>query len=110
TSALFAAFKRVDPIPILLHVYDRPAPRLGFSQSLVQAAERRPLIGIFADGIGVMNEQSKARSRAYGGPLQHRQIAVGVTKCSDGSASDVHVDTHRLALVVVDKVHFRQAR
>src|SRR5271169_4470763 len=77
-SALFAAFKRVDPIPILLHVHNSPTPRLGFSQSLVQVAERRPLISIFADGIGVVNEQSKARLRASGSPLQHRQIAVGV--------------------------------
>src|ERR1700756_4866188 len=77
-SALFADLERVNTLPVLLHVHDSPTLRLGFSQSLVQGAERRYVIGILADGIGVVYKQSKARSRAGGGPLQHLQIAIRV--------------------------------
>ena len=51
-----------------------------------------------------MDKQSKAGPRAAGGPLQHLQIAVRVAKRSDGPASNVHVDTHRLANVIVHKI------
>ena len=42
-------------------------------------------------------------------PLQHLEVAVGVAEGGDGAPADVRVDTDRLAGLVVDEVHRRQA-
>src|ERR1035437_6712747 len=51
-----------------------------------------------------MYEQPQSRSGAGGTPLEHLQVAVRVAKCGDGLSSDVLVDGHGFADVVVDKI------
>ena len=66
------------------------------------------IVGVFAFGVGVMDDQAEARAAAHRGPLQHFEIAVGVAERGDRAAADVLVDADRLAGLVVDEVDLGQ--
>src|ERR1700688_201055 len=54
-----------DQLPVLLHVDDGPAALHGLVQGVVELADvRLPVVGVFALGIGVMNEAGKARAHS----------------------------------------------
>ena len=78
---------RKNPLPVLLHIHDGPAVPPGLVEGFVETANGRlTIVGIFAVGIGVMDDEAKARARPGGGPLDHLQVAVGVA-ASDASAN-----------------------
>src|ERR1700733_12364623 len=103
-------FERKHPVPVVLHVHHSPTPRRGFSQRHLQLAHARRIVRELADRVRMVYEQSKAGPITRGGPLQHLQIAVRVTKRRNGPAPDVHVDAHRLADVIVHKIQLWQPR
>src|SRR5258708_30098071 len=101
-SMLKSFFYRKNRLPILLHVDDRPALRGRLVQRLVELADLRlPVVGVFALGIGVVHEPHEARAIAGRGPLQHLQIAVGVSECKNGTTPDKTIDADRLAGAVI---------
>lgn len=69
---------------------------------------RFAVISPLALGIGLMHVKHKAFARTRGRPLQHLQIAVGVAESRYRPATDMPVDTDRLALLVIDEIDFRQ--
>ena len=83
--------------------------RVRFVEALVELADvRLAVVGPFALGVGVVDEEAEARAAAGGGPLQHLQVAVGVAEGGDRPAADVLVDADGLAGLVVDEVDLRQ--
>src|SRR5262247_3621495 len=89
---------REDLLPVRLHVDHRPVALPGFVERLVEPADVRvPVIGIFALGIGVMNNAHETGTRPGGGPLQHLQVAVRIAESENRVAADEAVDADRLA-------------
>lgn len=97
---------RIDDLPIPLHVDHVPIPGLGLFQGLFRAL----VVGVFPLGVGVVHEQGQPGPLlADGGPLEHLLVAVGIAASGDGPATDVGVDAHGLARLVVDEGDLRQA-
>src|SRR5712672_2189343 len=95
-----ALLERNDHLPILLHVDHGPLINGSGRQSDVETAEMRlPVVGIFAFGIGVVNDGAEAYAAADP-PLQHIEIAVGIAERSDRPAADSFVDCNRLVCLV----------
>src|SRR4051812_30915941 len=70
---------------------------------------RIAVVGIFALRVGVVDDQAEPRtSGAERGPLQHFEIAVGISERRDWTAADVLVDPDRLSRLVVDEVDVGQ--
>lgn len=67
------------------------------------------VVGPFAHGIGVMNDEGKTRTCATSGPLQHLEVAVRIAKGRNGAAADMMIDPDWLAGFVVDEVQLGQA-
>ena len=66
-----------NALPVVFHVDDRPFIQRGGVQRFVEATKGRvPVVGIFAFGVGMMNNQAKAASTGHRRPLQHLEIAV----------------------------------
>jgi len=81
----------------------------GLIEGFVETANGRlTIVGIFAVGIGVMDDEAETRPRTGGGPLDHLQVAVGVAESGDGPPADVHLNADGFTRLVVDKVDFRQ--
>ena len=79
-------------------------------QRLVEAAEVRvAVVGVFAFGVGVVDDQPEAHAAGHRGPLQHFEVAVGIAEGRDRAAADMFIDADRLAGLVVDEVDLRQA-
>ena len=74
-------------------------------ERLVELADLRlPVVGVFALGIGVMDDAGEARAGPCRRPLQHLQIAVGIAEREDRPPADEAVDADRLARPVVDEL------
>ena len=75
-------------LPVVLHVDDGPALLRGLVERLVELADvRSAIVGIFALGVGVVDDEAEPRRPCSPGrPLQHLQVAVGVAerRRSDG--------------------------
>src|SRR5262245_4322210 len=90
--------ERVDLLPVGLHVDDRPAPRLGLVERLVQPADvRLAVVRPFASRVGVMDDAHEPLALAGRRPLEHLLIAVRVAKREHGPPADELLDVHRLA-------------
>src|SRR5690606_25200353 len=66
------------------------------------------VVGVFADGVGVVDDQAEAGAVAGGGPLEHLEVAVGVAEGEDGTLADEALDADGLAGFVVHEVRLRQ--
>ncbi len=56
-------------------------------ERFVEAAEGRvAIVGVFARGVGVMDDEAKAGATGHRRPLQHLQIAVGIAEGRDRAA------------------------
>src|SRR5688572_18868596 len=87
---------REDSLPVVLHIHDRPAPGRGFVQGFVQLADvRLAVVGPFALGVGVMDDQSETRAAPRNGPLEHLQITVGIAEGGDGAAANVMLQARK---------------
>ena len=72
----------------MLHIHNGPAVSPGLVEGFVETANGRlTIVGIFALGIGVMDDEAETRPRTGGGPLDHLQVAVGVAKSASAAAS-----------------------
>ena len=101
---------RVNDLPVLLHVDNRPAFRLCFVEAFVEAANAGlSVVGPFALGIRMVDVKREPRPLSGSRPLQHLQVAVGVAERGNGSPADLLVDGNRLAFLVVKEVEFGQA-
>src|SRR5882724_641188 len=70
---------------------------------------RVAVIRIFAFRVRMMDDQTEPRpTGAARRPLQHFEIAVGVTKSRDRTAADMLVDTDWLSRLVVDEIDLGQ--
>ena len=77
----------------------------GFIQRLVELAEGGgPVVGVFAVGVGVVDEAGKAGAISGHGPFQHLLVAVGIAEGEDRAATDELVDGDGLAGLVIDDV------
>src|SRR5687767_5686302 len=66
-----------DFLPVGFHADDNPVLRLGLVERLVELADvRGTVVGEFAFGIVVVDEQHQTLALAGGGDLQHLQVAV----------------------------------
>lgn len=102
-----APLERKNHLPILFHVDHGPLVSGSGRQSDVETAEiRLPVVGIFAFGIGVVNDRAEAYAAADRRPPQHIEIAVGIAERSDRPAADGLIDCNRLACLVVDEIDF----
>jgi hypothetical protein len=63
----------------------------------------RSLVGPFALGVIMVDDQAEARAVAGGGPFEHREIAVRVAGGEDRALADVADDADGLARLVVDE-------
>ena len=89
-----------------VHLFTAAASRATSSLPKCELA----VVGIFAHRIGMVNDQAEPYpTGAERCPLQHFEIAVGVTEGGDRTAADVLVDTDRLSGFVVDEIDFGQA-
>lgn len=87
----------------------RPIPGMGFVERFVEATDMGvAIIGPFSLGIRVMHQQTEPSAVTGCRPLQHLQIAVGVTERRDGATADATVDGNRLALLVINEVDLRE--
>src|SRR6266700_1350712 len=57
-----------------------------------------------------MDDQSKTYAPAQGCPLQHFEVAIGISEGGDRATADVFVDPHRFAALVVNEIDLRQAK
>src|SRR6478672_1300179 len=72
---------RENHIPIARHVYDSPAFRICFIESLVETAHVGfAIVGPFAVRIGVMHKAHKAYTVTRRRPLEHLLVTVGIAK------------------------------
>ena len=103
--------RRVDHLPVSLHVYNGPAFRCCFVEPFLQAADAGiAVISPFSVAIGMVNVEGESRPRSGRGPLQHLQVAIRVAESGDGAAADVLVDPNRLASLVVNEAYLGYAR
>src|SRR5262245_26095509 len=99
-----------DLFPLGLHVHDRPSPRSGFVERLVESADRRlPVVRELPLGVSVVDETQESRAGSGGGPLQHLAIAVRIAERKHRPPSYELVDARRFARAVVDEIDLRQA-
>jgi hypothetical protein len=89
--------EREHPLPVRLHVHDRPAPRLGLGEPFLEPADVRAVVGPLAVGVGVVDVQAEARAGDGGRPLQHLEVAVRVAERRDRPPADVHLDADEFA-------------
>lgn len=81
--------RRVDRIPISLHVCDRPTTRPRLVQRFVETPDVRiSIVGPFTVSVSMMNDRAKSTALTGSGPLQHLEVAVGIAKCGDWPAAD----------------------
>src|SRR3954468_19251798 len=103
----FLRFECKHVLPVALHIHNRPVLRFGFVPSLVELSDgRRAVIGPLTLGVCVMDNQPEAFATPIGRPLEHLEVFVGIAEGSDRTPSDVQMDTHGFACLVVNKVHF----
>src|SRR6476646_9460287 len=70
---------------------------------------RMAVVGVFALRVGVMHDQTQAGATcAERRPLQHLEIAVGVTESGNGTTTDMLIDADRLSCFVIDKIDLGQ--
>lgn len=63
---------RKDRLPVFLHVNNCPASNGCFVQRLVELSDLRlSVVGIFALGVGMVDESHESRARTGRRPLQH---------------------------------------
>ena len=98
--------EREHTFPITLHVDHCPLVQSRGVQSRVELPEvRLAVVGIFPFCIGVMDDQSEAYAPAQGCPLQHFEVAIGISEGGDRATADVLVDPHWFAALVVNEIH-----
>src|SRR5262245_47670112 len=101
---------REDCSPVVLHVDENPTPFGRLVESFVEASNVRvAIVGVFALGISMMNDQSEAGAVFHRGPLEHLKVAIGVAEGNDRAATDEAINADRLARAVVDKIDVRHA-
>src|SRR5215471_14045138 len=84
-------------LPVALHVDNRPMIGWREVERHVEAAEMRlPIVGVFAFGIGMMDEHAEP-------------IAVGIAEGSNRAATDVLIDSNRFPGLVVNEIDGREA-
>src|SRR5262245_43603473 len=89
----FLLLKRVNNFPVFFHIYYGPSPGLCLVEGLVELADLRcPVICPLALVISVVHQQCKSSSRPGSRPLQHLQVAIGITKSRRWTASDAAID------------------
>src|SRR4051812_18861137 len=99
---------RKNGLPVVLHAQDCPTFRRSFIKPFVERADvRLAVVGELARGVVVMDVETEARPGTCGSPLQHLQIAIGITKGGDGSAANVGLNTNRFTILVVDEINRR---
>src|SRR6185436_21101112 len=99
------ASKRKYPVPVVLHVDNGPAHRLGGVERLVEAANGgMAVIGPFPLGVGVVHDKGEAGAAASLGPFEHLQAAVGIAESRDRLPAYLHMDVDGLAGLVVDEI------
>src|SRR5688572_1849435 len=89
---------RIDGLPVLLHIDDRPFFLLRLVEGLVEFADmRRAVIRPLASRVRVVDNEPEARALAGCGPLQHLPVAIGIAERGDRAAADERLDTRGLA-------------
>jgi hypothetical protein len=107
---LSPALKRENTLPVALHVNDCPSSRLRFIESLVETANAGiSVVSPLAVGIRVMNIEAKAPATARSYPLEHLQVAIGVTERGDWATANVLINANRFTGFVVNEVDLWQA-
>ncbi len=98
-----------DFFPVILHADYGPAFGVGLIEGLIKFADGGvAVVGILADGVGVVDEEHKAGTGAGGCPFEHLLVAVGVAEGGDWVQADVGVDADGFAGAVVDEADLRQ--
>jgi hypothetical protein len=98
--------KRKDAIPIVLHVHDGPSVHSRGVQSLIELAKIGvSVIGVFAPGVSVMDDETESHCTGSSCPLKHLEVPIRVTKRGDRPLAYVLIDSDRLASLIIDKVN-----
>jgi len=66
------------------------------------------VVGPLALGVGVMDDETEARTGTGCRPLQHLVIAIGITERCERPSANVHLDADWLAFFVIHEVDLRQ--
>lgn len=91
-----------NDLPIIFHIDDTPTFRISFVKPFIEFTDGRfAIVGPLARGIGVMNVKAKVGSVASSSPLQHGQVAIGVSRGEDRATTDVALDAYGLAVFVI---------
>ena len=73
--------KREDGFPVVLHIDNGPALRLSDVERLVEFTDGGvTVVSPFPLGIGVVDNKGEADAASSLRPLEHLQVAVGVSK------------------------------
>ena len=97
-----------DIFPIVFHADHLPFPFSGHPKPFVQSSDRGfVIIGVLADGIIMVIQQTHAFPIASGGELKHRNISVRVAVGKDWGAANVQLNFLSLLLTVIDDQDFR---
>ena len=104
----FRELEREDDLPGVLHADELPlVARCGIEPGGEAADVRVAIVGVLAHRVGVPDERPealvRARLRAVGGRLQHREVAIGIAERRNGDAADGVIDADRLARPVVEQ-------
>src|SRR5262245_52119764 len=81
-------FDGKDDLPVGFHAHDCPATRDGNVECAVKPAEPgAPVIGVFTLGVGMVQDDTQARTRTCGHPLKQFDVGIRVAESNDGSPS-----------------------
>ena len=99
-------FFEQDTIPVGFHIDNNPTSFGGLLKrsSEFAAAFRVGIVGVFAIGVCVVDDQAKAGMWIVDGDvLKHRLIAIGITKSCNRATTNELVNANGFALLVIDK-------
>src|SRR6266498_1720754 len=93
--------------PIVLHADYDPAFGQCFVPCFVESSDiRLAVVSPFAFSVVVVDDEDEACARSSHCPLEHLLIAIGIPKCRNRSAANESFNTDRLALFVINELHF----
>jgi len=97
-------------LPVLLHIHNDPAIGIRLVESLVELTDVAfAVVGKLAVRICVVNKESQSTAFTTHGVFDHLDIAVGIAECQNRTATNVLIDSYRLARLVVDEINLRHA-
>lgn len=70
---------------------------------------RLAVVGPFAVGVDMMNDEAETRTMAAGRPFKHFEVSVGIAHGYHRSAADVLLDADGFAGPVIDEIQLRQS-